>query len=49
VPIKLKLGNNGNSPGHRTGVRTRLLRGLLVFVIVVLVVGAAVFGFMYFK
>ena len=49
MAIKLKLGNNGNSPGHRTGIRSRLMRGLLLSVLAVLVIGAAVFGFMYFK
>jgi penicillin-binding protein 1B len=49
VPIKLKLGDNGNPQGHRTSGRHRLLRGLLLFVLAVLVIGAAVFGFMYFK
>jgi penicillin-binding protein 1B len=49
VAIKLKLGNNGNAPGHRMGVRSRLLRGLLLAVLACAILGAAVFGFMYLK
>jgi penicillin-binding protein 1B len=46
MAIKVKLGNNGNSPnrgGHR------FLRGVILAVLAFLVVGAIVFGYMYFK
>src|ERR1019366_8924850 len=47
MAIKLKLGNNGNSPNRSRG--NRLLRGVLFVVLACLVVGTMVFGYMYFK
>jgi penicillin-binding protein 1B len=47
--IKVKLGNNGNSPGRGAAGGHRLLRGILIVFLCFLVVGASVFGYMYFK
>ena len=47
MAIKLKLGNNGNSPNRSRG--NRLLRGVLFVVLAFLVLGSMVFGYMYFK
>jgi penicillin-binding protein 1B len=46
MAIKVKLGNNGNSPQRP---RHRWLRALLLAVLACLAVGATVFGYMYFK
>jgi penicillin-binding protein 1B len=49
MAIKVKLGNNVNASGRRSGGRHRILRGIIIFVLGCLVVGAAIFGYMYFK
>jgi penicillin-binding protein 1B len=46
MAIKVKLGSNGNPPSR---ARHRLLRGVLIAALACLVVGAIVFGYMYFK
>ncbi|MGA1981041.1 MAG: transglycosylase domain-containing protein [Acidobacteriaceae bacterium] len=46
MAIKFKLGSNGNSPNRPTH---RLLRGVLLIALACLVIGASVFGYMYFK
>jgi penicillin-binding protein 1B len=46
MAIKVKLGSNGNPPSR---TKHRLLRGVLIAALACLVVGAIVFGYMYFK
>jgi penicillin-binding protein 1B len=47
MAIKLKLGKNGKSSTGRGG--HALLRGVLIVVLACMLVGAIVFGTMYFK
>jgi penicillin-binding protein 1B len=47
MAIKLKLGGNGN--GHGSGLRHRMLRGLLIGGLACMLIAACVVGFCYFK
>jgi penicillin-binding protein 1B len=49
MAIKVKLGNNGNSPNRRHGLGYRFLRAVLILFLACLVIGACVFGFEYHK
>jgi penicillin-binding protein 1B len=46
MAIKVKLGNNGNSPNRRNHL---FLRAVLIAALACLAVGGIVFGYMYFK
>jgi penicillin-binding protein 1B len=49
MAIKVKLGNPGTRANRRNAGRHGFLRGLLVVLLGCLVVGGAIFGYMYFK
>ncbi len=49
MAIKVKLGNNVSATRRRSGGQHNILRGVIIFVLGCLVVGAAIFGYMYFK
>src|SRR5580692_283034 len=49
MAVKVKLASNRSSPRKQAGLGGRLLRGAVVLTLAFLVVGAIIFGFMYFK
>ncbi|WP_213806852.1 transglycosylase domain-containing protein [Granulicella sp. dw_53] len=49
MPVKVKYGNTARTANSQQGMRTRLIRALLIAALAILLVGAAVFGYFYFK
>jgi penicillin-binding protein 1B len=48
MPVKLKYGNNARTASKPLDLRTRILRGAVVAVLAIVVIGASVFGYFYY-
>jgi penicillin-binding protein 1B len=48
MPVKLKYGNNARTASKPLDLRTRILRGALIAVLAIVVIGASVFGYFYY-
>src|ERR1700752_3360138 len=48
MPVKLKYGNNARTASKPLDLRTRILRGAVIAVLAIVVIGASVFGYFYY-